>query len=127
MRRTLLLSLVVVLIVAAGVLAACAPATPQAPEPPKAQPTAPPAAPQATEPPKAQPTTPPTVAAPAGGGAELLNARCTVCHNLDRVKSAKKTREQWTQTVSRMVGKGAKLNADEQAAVVEYLAKTYAP
>ena len=123
MRRTLLLSLVVVLIVAAGVLAACAPATPQAPEPPKAQPTAP----QATEPPKGQPTTPPTVAAPAGGGAELLNARCTVCHNLDRVKSAKKTREQWTQTVSRMVGKGAKLNADEQAAVVEYLAKTYAP
>jgi cytochrome c5 len=128
MRRTLLPSLVVVLIVAAGVLAACAPATPQAPEPPKAQPTAPPAAPQATEPPKAQPTTPPTVAAaPAGGGAELLNARCTVCHNLDRVKSAKKTREQWTQTVSRMVGNGAKLNADEQAAVIEYLAKTYAP
>jgi cytochrome c5 len=108
--RSTVLSLVVVMIVVIGLLAACAPAAPQA------------------EPPKAQPTAPPTVAAaPAGDGAALLNERCTVCHNLDRVKSAKKTSEQWAQTVSRMVGKGAKVNADEQKALVAYLAKTYAP
>ena len=131
MRNTIW-GLAIVVIIVTGLLAACAPATPQA-EPPKAQPTTPPtvaaapAAPQA-EPTKAQPNTPPTVAAaPAGDGAALLNDRCTVCHNLDRVKSAKKTSEQWAQTVSRMVGKGAKLNADEQKALVAYLAKTYAP
>jgi cytochrome c5 len=127
MRNTIW-GLVVVVVIVTGLLAACAPAAPQA-EPPKAQPTAPPtaAAPQ-PEPPKAQPTTPPTVAAaPAGDGAALLSDRCTVCHNLDRVKSAKKTSEQWAQTVSRMVGKGAKVNADEQKALVAYLAKTYAP
>jgi cytochrome c5 len=109
MRNTIW-GLVVVVVIVTGLLAACAPAAPQA------------------EPPKAQPTAPPTVAAaPAGDGAALLNERCTVCHNLDRVKSAKKTSEQWAQTVSRMVGKGAKLNADEQKALVAYLAKTYAP
>ena len=109
--RSTILSLVVVMIIVAGLLAACAPA-----------------APQATEPPKPQPTTPPTVAAaPAGDGAALLNERCTACHNLDRVKNAKKTSEQWAQTVSRMAGKGAKVNADEQKALVAYLAKTYAP
>jgi cytochrome c5 len=106
--RSTVLSLVVVMIVVTGLLAACAP--------------------QATEPPKPQPTTPPTAAAaPASDGAALLSDRCTVCHNLDRVKSAKKTSEQWAQTVSRMVGKGAKVNADEQKALVAYLAKTYAP
>jgi cytochrome c5 len=129
MRNTIW-GLVVAVVIVTGLLAACAPAASQ-PEPPKAQPTtsqaeppkAQPTAPQA-EPPKAQPT---VAAAPAGDGAALLNDRCTVCHNLDRVKSAKKTSEQWAQTVSRMVGKGAKLNADEQKAVVAYLAKTYAP
>jgi hypothetical protein len=44
---------------------------------------------------------------------------------LDRVTSAKKTREQWTQTVTRMVGKGAQLSAAEQTTVIEYLSKMY--
>jgi len=103
MRNKLMLGLVVAFIVLAGVLAACAPAAPQA-----------------------QPTSP-AGSAPAGDGAALVNSRCTACHNLDRVKQAKKTPAQWKETVTRMVGKGAKLNADEQAAVVDYLAKTYGP
>jgi len=105
--RSTVLSLVVVMIIVAGLLAACAPAAPQATEPPNPQPT--------------------VAAAPAGDGAALLSDRCTVCHNLDRVKSAKLTSAQWAQTVSQMVGRGAKLNADEQKALVAYLAKTYAP
>ncbi len=65
----------------------------------------------------------PTVA--ALDGAALLQARCTVCHTLDRVKQAKKTSDQWDQTVTTMMGKGAKLTAEEKAALVDYLAKTY--
>jgi cytochrome c2 len=103
MTNKLMLGLVVAFIVVAGVLAACAPAAPQA-----------------------QPTSP-AGSAPGLDGAALVNSRCTACHNLDRVKQAKKTSEQWKETVTRMVANGAKLNADEQAAVIAYLAKTYGP
>lgn len=60
-------------------------------------------------------------------GASLLQERCTACHSLSRVTQAQKTREQWEQTVVRMVGKGAQLNADERAALIKYLAETYGP
>lgn len=60
-------------------------------------------------------------------GESLLQERCTSCHSLSRVTQAQKTREEWEQTVTRMVGKGAQLNADEQAALIEYLAETYGP
>jgi len=36
-------------------------------------------------------------------GQTLLQERCTVCHNLDRVTSAHKTTDQWTATVEKMV------------------------
>lgn len=68
--------------------------------------------------------------AACGGGSsqeQLLRERCTTCHGLVQVEKARKTREEWDLTVSRMVGKGAKLNEDEQAALVEYLAETYGP
>ena len=103
MTNKLILGLVVAFIVVAGVLAACAPAAPQA-----------------------QPTSP-AGSAPGLDGAALVNSRCTACHSLDRIKQAKKTSAQWKETVTRMVGNGAKLNADEQAAVIAYLAKTYGP
>jgi hypothetical protein len=61
------------------------------------------------------------------GGATLLESRCSVCHSADRARQAQKTPDQWEQTVSRMIGKGAKLTAAEKAALVDYLAKTYGP
>jgi cytochrome c5 len=60
-------------------------------------------------------------------GESLLQERCTVCHSLSRVTQAQKTREKWEQTVARMVGKGAQLNADEQATLIKYLTETYGP
>ena len=57
----------------------------------------------------------------------LVNERCTQCHGIEKVTQAKKSQEQWQSTVTGMVAKGAKLNADEQIAVVTYLAETYAP
>ena len=63
----------------------------------------------------------------ATDGESLLETRCTDCHSLDRVKQAKKTRDQWAQNVTRMVGKGAQLNVDEQSTVIDYLSKTYGP
>ncbi len=58
-------------------------------------------------------------------GKLLLETRCTQCHDLGRVTNASKTAEAWEKTVVRMVGKGAKLNAEEQAVLIEYLSTTY--
>ena len=64
---------------------------------------------------------------PALGGQDLLEARCTKCHNLDRVKAASKTLDEWTATVGRMRGKGADLTDAEAETLLEYLAETYGP
>lgn len=34
---------------------------------------------------------------------ELVQKKCTICHNLKRVKRARKTREQWQATVEKMI------------------------
>lgn len=58
-------------------------------------------------------------------GADLLEKRCSVCHPSSRPKGAKKTRDQWEATVTRMMGKGAKLSTEEKKALVDHLSKTY--
>ena len=64
---------------------------------------------------------------PEAKGAALVQERCTKCHDLGRVKRARKTEEGWRTTVKRMVGKGAQLNQAEQEAVIQYLTETYGP
>jgi len=92
----------------------------------------PPPATEAPLPTKAPPTEAPATAAPAAtevpttlDGKSLLEARCTVCHDLGRVMRARKTEAEWKVTVSRMVGKGAKLTQAEQEQVIQYLAEAY--
>ena len=65
--------------------------------------------------------------APAIDAAALLQERCTACHGLNKVTAARYTQEQWQQTVTSMVKKGASLTADEQTILVAYLAETYKP
>lgn len=66
-----------------------------------------------------------TSAETALDGKLLLETRCTQCHDLGRVTTTSKTAEAWEKTVVRMVGKGTKLNAEEQAVLIEYLSTTY--
>jgi len=58
-------------------------------------------------------------------GSALVQERCTVCHSIERIQQAHKTADEWKTTVERMIGHGATLNADEKAAVIDYLAATY--
>jgi cytochrome c5 len=118
-KKILLIS-IAMLILMGTILAACSSkAKPTATTPANQPPTA-------TTPPNQAPTA--TTAAPtAGDGEKLLNDRCTKCHSLDRVKAAQKSQDQWKQTVTRMVGKGANLSNAEQTTLIEYLAKTYGP
>ncbi len=64
-------------------------------------------------------------ARPVADGATLLRERCAVCHGLERVESARKTAEEWNQTVDRMIRRGARLTEAERAVLVEYLATHY--
>jgi cytochrome c5 len=58
-------------------------------------------------------------------GEKLVNARCTVCHTLDRVTKRKETREGWEKIVDQMIKNGAILDEGERDFVVDYLTGTY--
>jgi uncharacterized membrane protein len=64
---------------------------------------------------------------PAIDAAALLEARCVDCHSLSRTTEARYTQEQWQRVVTRMIGHGAVLSSDEEAALVAYLAEMYKP
>ena len=70
-------------------------------------------------------TAPETTAPPALEGQTLLQGRCTQCHDLGRVESARKTADEWKATIERMIGKGAQLNQAEQELLTKYLAEKY--
>jgi hypothetical protein len=59
-------------------------------------------------------------------GAALLDSRCGRCHPTG-VKNNHTTKEEWEQTVNRMIGKGAALNAEEKSILVDFLVKYYHP
>ena len=61
---------------------------------------------------------------PVADGPTLLNSRCSSCHSAQRGLTARKTPAEWEQTVTRMIGKGAKVNNAERAVLVDYLSKT---
>lgn len=62
---------------------------------------------------------------PSIDGETLLNERCNICHTLDRIEKTKKFRVDWERTVALMVNKGARLEIDEQAILIDYLAETF--
>ena len=57
----------------------------------------------------------------APDGKVVMESRCGDCHGLDRITSKTKDRAAWQSTVNRMIGKGAALNAEEKAALIDYL------
>jgi len=67
------------------------------------------------------------VAGVFSNGPGLLEARCAVCHPSSKVKVLKRNPKQWDAIVTSMIGKGAKLSAEEKKTLVDYLAKTYKP
>ena len=129
--------LIVLVLVASGALSACgvAPPEPAAPEPTEMapEPTEAPteAAVEAPTEAPAEPTEAPTeepAEQPVSIDAEaLLQERCTACHSLRQTEAARYTLEQWDDTVTRMVDRGAELDDEEKAILIDYLAQTYGP
>jgi mono/diheme cytochrome c family protein len=61
------------------------------------------------------------VALPDGQGKDLVEAHCVVCHGLDRVASAKRSRADWGNILARMNYFGASLSPDETKTISAYL------
>ena len=63
----------------------------------------------------------PGSASSAPNGKAVMESRCGDCHGLGKVTNASKDLAGWQTTVTRMMNKGAVLNAEEKAALIEYL------
>jgi cytochrome c5 len=60
-------------------------------------------------------------------GKVLLETRCVGCHDLGPVEKEKADRAGWEKVVDDMIEKGAKLNDEEKATLLDYLAENYGP
>ena len=54
-------------------------------------------------------------------GAALLQEKCTVCHDLERVTAEDNDAVGWAAVIDEMIAKGAQVSEDEAAAIAEYL------
>ena len=64
---------------------------------------------------------------PEGQGKALVQSACTQCHGIDVIVSQPRSREDWTDVVSRMVGNGAQLSDEDYNQVVQYLSTYLGP
>jgi cytochrome c5 len=64
---------------------------------------------------------------PDGAGKELLLNRCTVCHNLSRVRAHQGSRELWHDALQAMLNEGAFLTDPEYETLVDYLTEHFGP
>jgi cytochrome c5 len=62
---------------------------------------------------------------PEGAGKDLVMNVCTQCHELTRITSKKRTKEEWNDTVDKMAVRGAKASDEEFETIVAYLAKYF--
>ena len=59
---------------------------------------------------------------PEGDGVELVRTVCLSCHDGHLLAEPRRTRDEWSRIVDRMVGWGAALPASRSGEVLEYLA-----
>jgi competence ComEA-like helix-hairpin-helix protein len=62
---------------------------------------------------------------PDGPGKEVFAKICSGCHETDLATSQKKTKDQWKETVDRMIGYGAEITKEQSDQIVNYLAANF--
>jgi cytochrome c5 len=65
------------------------------------------------------------VALPDGHGKELVETRCGLCHDLERVATIKRHKQDWPGIVANMVARGATATPEEAQAITDYLAANF--
>ena len=64
---------------------------------------------------------------PDGVGKDLVLKVCTQCHDVTRITTKKRTKDEWNDTVDKMAVRGAKASDEEFETIVNYLAKYFGP
>jgi hypothetical protein len=62
---------------------------------------------------------------PDGAGKQLILNKCTVCHDLKRVKQHLASPEDWADTLNAMLNEGLMLSDEEFATALRYLARNF--
>ena len=65
------------------------------------------------------------IALAQGAGKELVETRCTLCHDLERVTAAKRQKRDWPGVVANMFDRFGLASPDEAKAISSYLAANY--
>jgi len=60
-----------------------------------------------------------------GPGAELTQAKCAICHEIDYVTRAPQSRAQWEEVMRTMLERGTPMTPDEMKVITDYLATYY--
>lgn len=60
-----------------------------------------------------------------GAGAELVQAKCTLCHDLGNITRIRQSRDGWADTLKVMIRRGAPITPAEENAILEYLTMHY--
>jgi cytochrome c5 len=65
------------------------------------------------------------VTLPDGHGKDLVETRCGLCHDLERVATVKRRKQDWPIIVANMVTWGATATPDEAKTMTDYLATNF--
>jgi len=60
-----------------------------------------------------------------GPGADLVRAKCSLCHDLGHITSIRQTREDWADTVKLMIRRGAPVSPADETILVDYFSRYY--
>lgn len=58
---------------------------------------------------------------PEGSGRELVEARCTACHDLGRVVSVRRTNQEWAHMTRNMMERGPQASPEQIPTIIAYL------
>ena len=56
---------------------------------------------------------------------ELLNNRCTICHDLESTENERLSEVEWRELIEDMISMGADLDDMEKEALIKYLSEEY--
>ena len=65
------------------------------------------------------------VTLPDGTGKQLVETRCALCHDLERVAEVKRKKDNWGPIVANMVAWGAPATPEETKTITDYLAANF--
>jgi competence protein ComEA len=64
---------------------------------------------------------------PDGPGKDVVQRDCLSCHNVHITTSKRGDEDDWANTVSQMIGRGANISDDDADTIVEYMAAHFGP